>query len=231
MRSLTFRRAEFVSIDGGPGVSTFLDETGEIIFVDMRSLMEQIGLPLLAESDRLSADETLVTQLRIVKDFSYNEGQKQYSLFIQLSNINDYLYSIPIQTLRPETAGNLQDYRQRFAIEADRHWSRLEHSQASQHALDWRRLLINHSRFQLMQVVKALDGDATEIIQLCIKEVGYGAMTPIDNLDARQLDMLNLALTLCQDVIAFCVENGQDFHTAMQYIRDGIEKHIVPWNF
>jgi len=231
MKSLTFRRAEYVSLDGGPGVSTFLDETGEMVFVDMRSLMEQIGLPLLAESDRLSGDEVLVRALQISKDFSYNGGIKQNSLFIPLANINDYLYSIPIQTLKPDVAGNLAEYRQRFMVEADRHWSRLEKSQASQHALDWRRLLVNHNRYQLGQVVKALDGDATEIIQLCLREVNFGAMTPIDNLDARQLDMINLALTLCTDVVVFCVENGQDFDTAMQYIREGIEKHIVPWNF
>jgi len=231
MKSLTFRRAEYVSLDSGPGVSTFLDETGEMVFVDMRSLMEQIGLPLLAESDRLSGDEVLVRALQISKDFSYNGGIKQNSLFIPLANINDYLYSIPIQTLKADVAGNLTEYRQRFMVEADRHWSRLEKSQASQHALDWRRLLVNHNRYQLGQVVKALDGDATEIIQLCLREVNFGAMTPIDNLDARQLDMINLALTLCTDVVVFCVENGQDFDTAMQYIREGIEKHIVPWNF
>jgi len=231
MKSLTFRRAEYVSLDSGPGVSTFLDETGEMVFVDMRSLMEQIGLPLLAESDRLSGDEVLVRALQISKDFSYNGGIKQNSLFIPLANINDYLYSIPIQTLKADVAGNLAEYRQRFMVEADRHWSRLEKSQASQHALDWRRLLVNHNRYQLGQVVKALDGDATEIIQLCLREVNFGAMTPIDNLDARQLDMINLALTLCTDVVVFCVENGQDFDTAMQYIREGIEKHIVPWNF
>lgn len=231
MKSLTFRRAEYVSIDGGPGVSTFLDETGGVVFIDMRSLMEQIGLPLLEESDRLAGDEMLVKALQISKDYSYNEGIKQNSLFLPLDNVNDYLYSIPINTLRPDVAGNLQLYRQRFMIEADRHWSRLENSQASQHALDWRRLLINHNRYQLMQVVKALDGDATAIIQMCMKEVGYGALTPIDNLDSRQLDMLNLALTLCTDVVVYCVENGQDFHTAMRYIHEGIEKHIVPWNF
>lgn len=231
MKSLTFRRAEYVSIDGGPGVSTFLDETGEMVFVDMRSLMEQIGLPLLEESDRLAADEVLVKGLHISRDFSYNEGIKQNSLFIPLDSINDYLYSIPIQTLKPDVAGNLTDYRRRFMVEADRHWSRLENSQASQHALDWRRLLVNHSRYQLGQVVKALDGEATDIIQLCLKQVGFGAIRPIDTLDARQLDMLNLAFTLCTDVIVFCVENGQDFHTAMQYIQDGVEQYIVPWNF
>ena len=140
MKSLTFRRAEFISIDGGPGVSTFLDETGDIVFVDVRSLIEQIGLPLLAESDRLTSDPRLVTQLQLCSDYSYNEGFKQNSLFIPLDNINDYLYSIPEQD--GALQGNLQHYRVRFAIEADRHWSRLEKTHAAENALDWRRLLV-----------------------------------------------------------------------------------------
>lgn len=231
MKSLTFRRAEFISIDGGPGVSTFLDETGEVIFVDMRSLMEQIGLPLLEESDRLASDAVLVKGLCITKDYSYNNGLKQNSLFIPLPNINDYLYSIPIQDLRADAAGNLQLYRQQFMVEADRHWSRLEKSQASQNALDWRRLLLNHNRWQLKRTVQPLDGDETELIQMCMRAVSYGALTPVDTLDARQLDLLNLAFTLCLDVLVYCIDNGQDFHTAMQQIREGIEKHIMPWHF
>lgn len=231
MKSQTFRRAEFISIDGGPGVSTFLDETGNIVFVDMRSLIEQIGMPLIPESDRIAGDEALVRFCQISKDYSYNNGLRQNSLFIPLNSVNDYLYSIPLTTLRADAAGNLQAYRQMFVAEAHAHWSRLEKSQAAENAIDWRRLLINHSRWQLNRTVQPLDGDVTEIIQLCHRAVAFGSLTTIDQLDARQLDMLNLAFTLCQDVLVHCIDNGQDFDTAMSYIRDGIEKHIVPWNF
>lgn len=231
MKSLTFRRAEFISIDGGPGVSTFLDETGDIVFVDVRSLIEQIGLPIVTESDRLTDNPQLITQLQLCSDYSYNEGFKQKSLFMPLDNINDYLYSIPIESLEGAVAGNLQHYRVRFAIEADRHWSRLENSPAVQNGLDWRRLLVISGRQQITQAVRALDGDATEIIQAGVRQVAFGALVPIDNLDSRQLDLLNLAYSLALDVIVFCVENGYDFEYACDAIQQGLDEHIRPWNF
>lgn len=230
MKSQTFRRGEHVSIDGGPGVVTFLDETGRTVFVDMRSLIEQIGLPLVQESERLQSDGPLVEGLCITFDFTYLDGYKQKSLFCPLDFINDYLYSIPISTLRPETAGNLQHYRQRFAIEADRHWSRLEKSEAVANPLDWSRLIIGQRRYQVTQAVKPLDGEAAPVFDLCIRAV-TDRPKPTDALDARELDLLALALSLCLDVLRFCMENGQDFETALRYIHDGLEKHIQPWNF
>lgn len=230
MKSQTFRRGEHVSIDGGPGVVTFLDETGSTVFVDMRSLMEQIGLPLIEESDRLQNDGPLVEALHLTFDFTYLDGYKQNSLFCPLDLINDYLYSIPINTLRPDAAGNLQHYRQRFAIEADQHWSRLEKSEAATNPLDWVRATINQRRYQVTQAVKPLDGDAGEVFDLCIRAAA-GHPKPTDALDVRELDLMSLSLSLSLDVLRFCVENSQDFGTALQYIKDGLEEHIRPWNF
>lgn len=230
MKSLTFRRAERVSIDGGPGVITFLDETGSFILVDLRSLIEEMGIPRMAESDRLAEDGVLVGALAIHQDYSYVDGIKQKSLFLPLDAINDYLYSIPINTLRPDAAGNLQAYRQRFAIEADRHWSRLEKSEALSSALDWRHMLIQHGRYQIRQAVKALDGQADEVYSICLNQV-VDRPIPTSAMDARQLDLLNLALSLSLDVLVYCVENGEPFEKALQFIQEGTEKHIVPWNF
>lgn len=230
MKSQTFRRGEHVSIDGGPGVVTFLDETGSTVFVDMRSLIEQIGLPLIDETDRLQNDAVLVESLHLTFDFTYLDGYKQNSLFCPLDLINDYLYSVPINSLRPDAAGNLQFYRQRFAIEADRHWSRLERSEAVTNPLDWSKALINQRRYQVTQAVKPLDGEAPAVFDLCIRAVA-DRPKPTDALDSRELDLLNLALSLALDVLRFCMENGQDFETALQYIKDGLEQHIRPWNF
>lgn len=230
MKSQTFRRGEHVSIDGGPGVVTFLDETGSTVFVDMRSLIEQIGLPLIEETDRLQNDAVLVERLHLTFDFTYLNGYKQNSLFCPLDLINDYLYSVPINSLRPDAAGNLQFYRQRFAIEADRHWSRLERSEAVTNPLDWSKALINQRRYQVTQAVKPLDGEAPAVFELCIRAVA-DRPKPTDALDVRELDLLNLALSLALDVLRFCIENGQDFETALQYIKDGLEQHIRPWNF
>lgn len=230
MKSQTFRRGEHVSIDGGPGVVTFLDETGSTVFVDMRSLIEQIGLPLIEESDRLQNDEPLQEALCLSLSFTYLNGYKQKSLFCPLDYINDYLYSVPINTLRPDTAGNLQAYRQRFAIEADRHWSRLEKSEASSNPLDWGKLIIGQRRYQVTQAVKPLDGEAGIVFDLCIRAAA-DRPKPTDSLDVREIDLLALALSLSLDILRFCIENGQDFETALQYIKDGLEKHILPWNF
>lgn len=230
MKSQTFRRGEHVSIDGGPGVVTFLEETGSTVFVDMRSLIEQIGLPLAEESRRLQDDTGLVTALGITFDFTYLDGYKQNSLFCPLDNINDYLYSIPINSLRADVAGNVQHYRQRFAIEADRHWSRLERSEAVTNPLDWPKAIIHQRRYQVTQAVKPLDGEATHVFDLCIRAAA-GVPKPTDSLDARELDLLSLSLSLSLDVLRFCIENGQDFETALQYIKDGLEQHIRPWNF
>lgn len=230
MKSQTFRRGEHVSIDGGPGVVTFLDETGSTVFVDMRSLIEQIGLPLVEETDRLQHDGILVEALHLTFDFTYLDGYKQNSLFCPLDLINDYLYSIPINTLRPDTAGNLQHYRQRFAIEADRHWSRLEKSEAVTNPLDWSKAIIHQRRFQVMQAVKPLDGEALAIFDLCIRAAA-GTPKPIDALDRRELDLMALALSLSLDVLRFCIENMLSFETALQYVSDGLEQHINPWNF
>lgn len=230
MKSQTFRRGEHVSIDGGPGVVTFLDETGSTVFVDMRSLIEQIGLPLIEESDRLQNDGPLIEALHLTFDFTYLNGYKQKSLFCPLDLVNDYLYSVPINKLRPDAAGNLQFYRQRFAIEADRHWSRLEKSEAVSNPLDWGRLIIGQRRYQVTQAVKPLDGDASEVFDLCIRAVA-DRPKPTDSLDSRELDLLALALSLSLDVLRFCIENGQDFGTALQNIQDGLEEHIRPWNF
>ena len=207
MKSQTFRRGEHVSIDGGPGVVTFLDETGRCVFVDLRSLIEQIGIPLIAESDRLQNDNELVDSLGITFDFTYLEGYKQKSLFCPLDHINDYLYSVPINELRADTAGNLQLYRTRFAIEADRHWSRLEKSEAVSNPLDWGRLIIGQRRYQVTQAVKPLDGEAGVIFDLCIRAAAEKPK-PTDALDARELDLLALSLSLALDVLRFCVENG-----------------------
>lgn len=230
MKSQTFRRGEHVSIDGGPGVITFLDETGSTVFVDMRSLIEQIGLPLIYETDRLQNDGPLVEALHLTFDFTYLNGYKQKSLFCPLDLINDYLYSIPINSLRPEVAGNLQHYRQRFAIEADHHWSRLERSEAVTNPLDWPKAIIHQRRYQVTQSVKPLDGEAAYVFDLCIRAAA-GVPKPTDSLDARELDLLSLSLSLSLDVLRFCIENGQDFETALQYIKDGLEQHIRPWNF
>lgn len=230
MKSQTFRRAEHVSIDGGPGVVTFLDETGSFVFVDMRSLMEQIGLPLIEETNRLDDDKHLISALRLVVTFTYLEGYKQNSIFCPLDSINDYLYSIPINELRPDTAGNLQMYRQRFAIEADRHWSRLEKSEAATNPLDWSKALISQRRYQVTQAVKPLDGDTRPVFDLCIRAAA-DRPRPTDSLDARELELLSLSLSLALDVLRFCIENDQDFETALQYIKDGLEQHIRPWNF
>lgn len=230
MKSQTFRRGEHVSIDGGPGVVTFLDETGNVIFVDLRSMIEQIGLPLVEESRRLQDDIDLVNALAITFDFTYLDGFKQNSLFCPLCSINDYLYSIPINSLKPDVAGNLQMYRERFAIEADRHWSRLEKSEAVSNPLDWGRLIIGQRRYQVTQAVKPLDGEAGDVFNLCIRAAA-DRPKPTDSLDARELDLYALSLSLALDVLRFCVENGQDFGTALQYISDGLEQHIRPWNF
>ena len=230
MKSVTFRRAERVSVDGGPGVITFLDETGEVIFVDMRSLIEQIGLPLIEETDRLAQDGVLITALCLAQDYSYVEGIKQKSLFMPLNYVNDYLYSVPINTLRPDAAGNLQFYRERFAIEADRHWSRLEKSQAVANPLEVRTSLVQQGRYQVGQLVKALDGDAAAVYDICIRQVA-GRPVPTSTLDARQLDLLSLSLSLSTDILVYCIENGEPFEKALSYIQEGTEKHIVPWNF
>lgn len=230
MKSQTFRRGEHVSIDGGPGVVTFLDETGSTVFVDMRSLIEQIGLPLVEETDRLQHDGPLVEALHLTFDFTYLDGYKQNSLFCPLDLINDYLYSIPINTLRPDTAGNLQHYRQRFAIEADRHWSRLEKSEAVTNPLDWVKAMIYQRRYQVTQAVKPLDGEALAVFDLCIRAAA-GTPRPIDSLDTRELDLMSVSLSLALDVLRFCIENALDFETALQYIHDGLEQHILPWNF
>lgn len=230
MKSQTFRRGEHVSIDGGPGVITFLDETGSTVFVDMRSLIEQIGLPLAEESQRLQDDSGLVTALGITFDFTYLDGYKQNSLFCPLDSINDYLYSIPINTLRPDTAGNLQHYRQRFAIEADRHWSRLEKSEAVSNPLDWIKMAIGQRRYQVTQAVKPLDGEAPAVFDLCVRAVCF-APKPTDLMDTRELDLYAVSLSLSLDVLRFCIENSLDFETALQYIHDGLEQHIRPWNF
>lgn len=230
MKSLTFRRGEHVSVDGGPGVVTFLDETGTIVFVDMRSLIEQIGIPLREETDRISNNEALIDALHLCKDFTYLNGIKQTSLFIPLDFINDYLYSVPMPGLRPEVAGNLDLYRQRFAIEADRHWHRLEKSEAATNPLDWSRLLINQRRYQISQAVKPLDSEPGAIFELCILSVADRPV-PIDSLDSRQLDLLNLALSLALDVLVFCVENGYDFEAACGFVKEGLDRHIISWNF
>lgn len=230
MKSQTFRRGEHVSIDGGPGVVTFLEETGSTVFVDMRSLIEQIGLPLAEESRRLQDDTGLVTALGITFDFTYLDGYKQNSLFCPLDNINDYLYSIPINSLRADVAGNVQHYRQRFAIEADRHWSRLEKSEAASNPLDWSKMIIGQRRYQVTQAVKPLDGEASAVFGLCVRAACF-APKPTDMMDNRELDIYALSLSLALDVLRFCVENGQDFETALQYIQDGLDEHIRPWNF
>lgn len=230
MKSVTFRRAERVSVDGGPGVITYLDETGEIIFIDVRSLIEEIGLPLIEETDRLANDPDLINHLCLSKDYSYVDGYKQTSLFMPLNYANDYLYSIPIRELRPDAAGNLQMYRERFAVEADRHWSRLEMSVAVQNPLEVRISLIQQGRYNINQLVKALDGDSSAVYDICIRQVANKPV-PTSALDSRQLDLLNLSLSLSIDVLHYCIENGEDFDTALAYIREGTEKHIVPWNF
>lgn len=230
MKSLTFRRGEHVSIDGGPGVVTFLNETGTTVFVDMRSLMAEIGLPLIEESERLKEDKALCSFLCLSPDFTYVDGYKQQSVFCPLDLINDYLYSIPINELRPDVAGNVQLYRQRFAIEADRHWSRLEGSESVSNPLDWIKMIINQRRYQVTQLVKALDGEALPVFELCLREVA-GHPKPTDSLDSRELDLYALSLSLSLDVLAFCIENSLDFETSLQYIKDGLSMHIRPWNF
>lgn len=228
MKSQTFRRGEHVSIDGGPGVVTFLDEG--TVFVDLRSLIEQIGLPLIEESDRLQNDGPLIEALRLTFDFTYLNGYKQKSLFCPLDLINDYLYSIPINKLRPDTAGNLTQYRQYFAVGADRHWSRLEKAEAATNPLDWGRAIVGQRRFQVTQAVKPLDGEASAVFDLCIRAAADHPK-PTDALDARELDLLSLSLSLSLDILRFCVDNSLGFETALQYIKDGLEEHIRPWNF
>jgi len=91
-------------------------------------------------------------------------------------------------------------------------------------------LIIGQRRYQVTQAVKPLDGEAAPVFDLCIRAV-TDRPKPTDALDARELDLLALALSLSLDVLRFCMENGQDFDTALQYIHDGLEKHIQPWNF
>ena len=91
-------------------------------------------------------------------------------------------------------------------------------------------MIIGQRRYQVTQAVKPLDGDASAVFGLCVRAACF-APKPTDMMDNRELDIYALSLSLALDVLRFCVENGQDFETALQYIQDGLDEHIRPWNF
>ena len=152
---MNYRRAELVDLNGLL-VRTFLDDSGEVVMVDVRDILEKIGISRKEEGERLFENPEIINRCSLVMDFCYYEGIRQSSLFVPLSKLNDYLYSIEDPS-RPDVMGNLQEFRSWLAIEVNRHWSRLRGSPSSLDSLDVRSLMLRESFYELSVSTKGLD--------------------------------------------------------------------------
>lgn len=222
---MNFRRSELVELNGS-FIRTYLDETGEVVMVDVKDLLEKIGISREEEGERLSQEEDLIRKCCLVTDFCYHQGIKSVSLFVPLYHLNDYLYSL--KATRPDVQGNLQEFRTWLAIQVNNHWSRIRNSVASMDSLDIRELMLRESHYELAVATKGLDLDW---VSDWVTKTTLGMVVPVSMMSGKERDLLHLARGLAIDVIQFSLNHGYDDEQLKSSLQNTFQKYIFLWEF
>lgn len=218
---LETRKAERVIYEGLVGVRTHLDESKQIIWVNLNDLLDDIGIPVHDELNWLNTaggevfgNHIGLTIQRTVSDL----GEVSECLYIPHYSINDYLYNRPMENLAPDVGANLQSYRRGFAIEVDRFWKEFSKSIASVDTFDISRLLWIRAVERIEKVMAELnyrgvfnsDHTVRRIQRFVYAMLGRQVVVPTSELSEREMDALRLLNGVYIDQVIRRLHRGED---------------------
>lgn len=237
-----YRRVNLVDFHGDT-IRTFRDETGLCIWVSLKDLINNIGISLGAEHDRLTLDTGLIRHLHVSSIKAYMpDGTGVEELFIPHQKVNAYLFSVPVDNIPSSvTSGNLEAYQEDFLVVLNQHWMKIEGSAVSYSPLELRRAVIECSTSELRRSLITLssspdlnlEGEEADeyvdkvtlhAIMVIKQELGchmktYGSMTAVE------LDAINTAISSLRNYLELLILIGANSTTAVGNSLHGLK----PW--
>ena len=234
---LETKRAERVTFEGPIGVRTHLDESKQIIWVNLNDLIDDIGIPIHDELNWLNTDGGEVfgrniglTIQRVVSDL----GEPSECLYIPHYSINDYLYNRPMENLPPDVGANLQAYRRGFAVEVDRFWKEFSKTIASVDTFDISRLLWVRAVERIEKVMAELNHRGVFNAEHAVKHIQRfvymllerTTIVPTSELSEREMDALRMFNGIYIDQVIRRLNRGEDPSQVMQATEVSMEKYL-----
>ena len=234
---LETRKAERIVYEGLVGVRTHLDESKQIIWINLNDLIDDIGIPIHDELNWLNSDGGEVfakniglTIQRVISDL----GEVGECLYIPHYSINDYLYNRPMENLAPDVASNLHSYRRGFAIEVDRFWKEFSKTIASVDTFDISRLLWIRAVERIEKVMAELnyrgvfnaDHAVKRIQQFVYVMLGRRVVVPTSELSEREMDALRLLNGVYIDQVIRRLHRGEDPSQVLHQTEESMVKYM-----
>lgn len=230
------KRTQRVYFDGAVGVKTHLDETRQVVWVNLNDLMEDIGLPIESEIEWFESEGGSVFATNIglhVQKMFNDKGEEYYNMFIPHMAINDYLYNRPVENLPPDIVGNLLAYRRGFAVELDKFWRGYSKTVDSADAFDLRRLLWLRGHDKLKMAARSIeDAGVTTAVRIAerIRWFSFNLLNkkvgPMSSLTDGEMDLYRLIESCYVDNILIRVKRGEDPREILPHVEKTLDMYL-----
>ena len=231
------KRTQRVHLIGSTGVRTHLDESRQIVWINLNDLIDDLGISLTDELEYFKSDGglELAKSLQIHTQTHYpSMAEPETCMYIPHYNINDYLYNISTANVKPDVYGNIDCYRQSFAVEVDRFWRDFSKTTASAADLDLRRQLWIRDRDKVTivgnmlvsrKVVKTVDAFAGRLREFAFRLLNR-PVGPTSSLRDNEFDFYRIIESSYLNIVRNHILNGGNPDMAMKTAETALTTYL-----